>query len=42
MSRFTEGRFSFDTRTTIGVEYGKKIMKIEEKTIQVSIWDTAG
>ncbi|CAG9327079.1 unnamed protein product [Blepharisma stoltei] len=40
--QFTEGDFKEDHNVTIGVEYGAKTLKVEEKNIKLQIWDTAG
>lgn len=42
MNRFTDGKFSTETKSTIGVEYSKKTVNVEGSLIQASIWDTAG
>ena len=40
--QFTDGIFKADIVSTIGVEFGTKIVKIKEKSIKVQMWDTAG
>ncbi|OMJ65506.1 hypothetical protein SteCoe_38100 [Stentor coeruleus] len=40
--QFTDSRFRNDHDLTIGVEFGAKIVQIENKTIHLQIWDTAG
>ncbi|PIA42113.1 hypothetical protein AQUCO_02100163v1 [Aquilegia coerulea] len=42
LSRFTRNEFSLDSRSTIGVEFGTRSLKVEGKTIKAQIWDTAG
>ncbi|KAL4445986.1 hypothetical protein ABPG74_010978 [Tetrahymena malaccensis] len=42
MNRFTENKFNAEIKSTIGVEYSKKTMVIDQAVIQASIWDTAG
>eukprot|EP00029_Vermamoeba_vermiformis_P003907 TRINITY_DN14441_c0_g1_i1.p1 TRINITY_DN14441_c0_g1~~TRINITY_DN14441_c0_g1_i1.p1 ORF type:complete len:241 (-),score=80.49 TRINITY_DN14441_c0_g1_i1:92-778(-) len=42
ISRYTTNIFREEARTTIGVEFGHKTIKIEEKVIKAQIWDTAG
>ncbi|KRW98587.1 P-loop containing nucleoside triphosphate hydrolase [Pseudocohnilembus persalinus] len=42
LSQFTEGRFKNEHDPTIGVEFGSKNLKINEKDIKIQIWDTAG
>ena len=40
--QFTDSRFRNDHDLTIGVEFGAKIVNIENKSIHLQIWDTAG
>ena len=40
--QFTDSRFRNDHDLTIGVEFGAKIVTIENKNIHLQIWDTAG
>mmetsp|Transcript_79404 Transcript_79404/g.220965 ORF Transcript_79404/g.220965 Transcript_79404/m.220965 type:complete len:212 (-) Transcript_79404:111-746(-) len=40
--QFTDKRFRADHDITIGVEFGARLIKIEEKQIKLQIWDTAG
>ncbi len=42
LHRYTFNQFSFETKTTIGVEFGTSQMKIDDKKIKVTVWDTAG
>ena len=44
MLRFTTNRFkSVDYEPTIGVEFGSKIVKIDEDlNVKLQLWDTAG
>jgi small GTP-binding protein len=42
LSRYLSDSFSFDSKATVGVEFGSKNIKIEEDIIKVQIWDTAG
>lgn len=42
LNRYTENVFNIDTKATIGVEYKKKTLKIDENTVTSMIWDTAG
>ncbi|KAI8915701.1 ras family-domain-containing protein [Gorgonomyces haynaldii] len=39
--RFTNKEF-YQTETTIGIEFGSSILKLNGKTIKLQIWDTAG
>lgn len=40
--QFLEKKFKFDHDTTIGVEFGSKIINVKDKQIKLQIWDTAG
>jgi small GTP-binding protein len=43
MSRFTKNEFKLDSKTTIGIEFAKHLMKLEnDRTVLAHIWDTAG
>lgn len=42
LTRYTKDIFSFDSKTTLGVELGSKIFKINDHSIKLQIWDTAG
>ena len=42
LSRFTRDEFNFDTRTTIGVGFDEKLLKIGDKKVRLEVWDTAG
>ena len=42
IKRYTEGSFDENSQSTSGASYSQKILKIEDKSIQVDIWDTAG
>ena len=42
LSRYIKNEFSIATKSTVGVEFGSKIIKKEDKTIKLQIWDTAG
>ncbi len=42
LSRYLKNEFSYDTKTTVGVEFGAKKVEIDEFKIKVQIWDTAG
>jgi len=42
ITRFTQGRFTKDSKPTIGVEFGAKSIEHEGITIKGQIWDTAG
>lgn len=40
--QFTDSRFRNDHDLTIGVEFGAKLATIDNKSIHLQIWDTAG
>ena len=40
--RYIEGRFNEEFQSTIGVEFGAKNIKIDNKIYRIQIWDTAG
>ena len=40
--RFTDNRFMCEHDLTIGVEFGSKIIKIDDSIIKMHVWDTAG
>ncbi|XP_067304031.1 ras-related protein Rab-25b [Pseudorasbora parva] len=42
LSRFTKNEFNHDSRTTIGVEFSTRTVKLNSLTIKAQIWDTAG
>ncbi|GAB4861558.1 Ras- protein RABA4a [Ancistrocladus abbreviatus] len=42
LSRFAKDEFSFDSKSTIGVEFQSRNVSIESKVIRAQIWDTAG
>ncbi|KAK7258466.1 hypothetical protein RIF29_24044 [Crotalaria pallida] len=42
LSRFARNEFSFDSKSTIGVEFQTKTLTINGKVIKAQIWDTAG
>jgi Ras-related protein Rab-11A len=42
LTRYTKDEFSFDSKTTLGVEFGSKIYNINDNIIKLQIWDTAG
>ena len=42
LSRYVRDEFSIETKSTVGVEFGSKIVKVSNQTIKVQIWDTAG
>ncbi|CAO0796329.1 unnamed protein product [Mucor circinelloides] len=42
LSRFTNDEFNLESKSTIGVEFATKNIKIGEHTIKAQIWDTSG
>lgn len=38
--QFLEKKFKFDHDTTIGVEFGSKLIQVSGKQIKLQIWDT--
>ncbi|GMH00388.1 hypothetical protein Nepgr_002227 [Nepenthes gracilis] len=42
LSRFAKNEFSFDSKSTIGVEFQTRTVSINSKVIKAQIWDTAG
>ncbi|KAL1202109.1 Ras-related protein RABA1a [Cardamine amara subsp. amara] len=42
LSRFTKNEFNLESKSTIGVEFATKTLKVEGKVVKAQIWDTAG
>ncbi|KAF5754353.1 putative small GTP-binding protein [Helianthus annuus] len=42
LSRFTRNEFSLESKSTIGVEFATRSIKVDEKVVKAQIWDTAG
>ena len=42
LSRYINNEFSYSSKSTVGVEFGSKIIKTNDKIIKIQIWDTAG
>lgn len=42
IKRFLHNTFDLETKSTIGVDFGNKIMVIDNNVIKLQIWDTAG
>jgi GTPase SAR1 family protein len=38
--QFLENKFKFDSETTVGVEFGSKIIEMGLDRIKLQIWDT--
>ncbi|XP_075244332.1 uncharacterized protein LOC142338452 isoform X1 [Convolutriloba macropyga] len=42
LARFARNEFNLDSRSTIGVEFATKSVRVDNKIIKAQIWDTAG
>ena len=42
LMRLLEGRFKNQHEPTLGVEFGSKLISLDNKAIKLQIWDTAG
>ncbi|VDL59072.1 unnamed protein product [Hymenolepis diminuta] len=42
LSRFTRNTFNLESKTTIGVEFATRSVRIDDKVVKAQIWDTAG
>lgn len=42
LARFTRNEFNLESKSTIGVEFATRSIKVEGKTVKAQIWDTAG
>lgn len=42
LSRFTRNEFNLESKSTIGVEFATRSVRIEDKVVKAQIWDTAG
>ena len=42
LGRYSRNEFSDETKSTIGVEFANSLVKLEDKNIKVTLWDTAG
>lgn len=42
LARYCKDEFKSNTPATVGIEFAYKIVKKEDKTIKLQIWDTAG
>ena len=42
LKRLVENEFKEDHDVTVGVEFGSYLIKVEDKTLKLQIWDTAG
>lgn len=42
LSRFTKNEFSLESKSTIGVEFATRTIRVDDKIVKAQIWDTAG
>lgn len=42
LSRFTRNEFNLESKSTIGVEFATRSVRILDKLVKAQIWDTAG
>jgi len=42
LTRFTSQTFSYDTKSTIGVDFSDKTLMVQGERVKAQIWDTAG
>jgi len=42
LARFTRNEFNLESKSTIGVEFATRSIKVNKKIIKAQIWDTAG
>lgn len=42
MTQYLRKEFNENSKATVGVEFGSKVMEIEGKQVKAQIWDTAG
>ncbi|CAL9195890.1 unnamed protein product [Musa hybrid cultivar] len=42
LSRFSRNEFSSESKSTIGVEFATRTIRVDEKLVKAQIWDTAG
>ena len=40
ISRFTRDEFNMESKSTVGVEFSSRSIKVDNKTIKAQIWDT--
>lgn len=38
--QFLENKFKIDSETTVGVEFGSKLIEIGSEKVKLQIWDT--
>ncbi|KAG6535779.1 ras-related protein RABA1f-like [Zingiber officinale] len=42
LSRFARNEFSSESKSTIGVEFATRTIRVDDKLVKAQIWDTAG
>ena len=42
LNRYLKNEFNFDTKATVGVEFGTKRFEINNRKVKALLWDTAG
>jgi len=42
LSRFTRNEFNLESKSTIGVEFATRTIKVDSASIKAQVWDTAG
>ncbi|XP_076943145.1 ras-related protein RABA1f-like [Bidens hawaiensis] len=42
LSRFSKNEFNLECKSTIGVEFATRSIKVDDKIIKAQVWDTAG
>lgn len=42
LTRFTRNEFSQESKSTIGVEFATRSIRVDDKVVKAQIWDTAG
>ena len=42
LSRVMDEEFKVEHQVTIGVEFGAFMIKVDDRTVKLQIWDTAG
>jgi Ras-related protein Rab-11A len=42
LTRFTRNEFSLESKSTIGVEFATRSIRVDDKVVKAQIWDTAG
>jgi small GTP-binding protein len=40
LSRFTRNEFNLESKSTIGVEFATRTIKVDNATIKAQVWDT--